>query len=116
MDALVRYLDETGPGGRSPSAMPWTSRRTWASVSQLHRVPLADGGRMFVSARRPFLAELEVVARRRGVDAARVAELYDTSTGLLDRLLLAFVAPSGRRGGRRGEAAQAADPREADPA
>ena len=47
---------------------------------------------MFVSARRPFLAELSVVARRRGVEAARVGQLYDTSTGLLDRLLLAFVA------------------------
>jgi hypothetical protein len=47
---------------------------------------------MFISARRPFLAELSLVARRRGVDAARVGELYDTSTGLLDRLLLAFVA------------------------
>ena len=47
---------------------------------------------MFVSARRPFLAELSIVARRRGVEGARVGELYDTSTGLLDRLLLAFVA------------------------
>jgi hypothetical protein len=47
---------------------------------------------MFVSARRPFLAELSVVARRRGVEGARIGELYDTSTGLLDRLLIAFVA------------------------
>ncbi len=47
---------------------------------------------MFVSARRPFLAELSVVARRQGVEGARIGELYDTSTGLLDRLLLAFVA------------------------
>ena len=47
---------------------------------------------MFVSARQPFLSELSVVARRRGVDGARIGELYDASTGLLDRLLLAFVA------------------------
>jgi excisionase family DNA binding protein len=58
----------------------------------LHGVPLADGTAMFIAARRPFLAELSLVARRRGVDAARVGEVYDTSTGLLDRLLLAFVA------------------------
>ena len=32
------------------------------------------------------------MTRRRGVDGSRVGELYDTSTGLLDRLLLAFVA------------------------
>jgi hypothetical protein len=53
---------------------------------------MSDAVSMFVSARRPFLAELSVVARRRGVEAARVGQLYDTSTGLLDRLLLAFVA------------------------
>jgi hypothetical protein len=58
----------------------------------IHGVPLADGVSMFVSARRPFLAELSIVARRRGVDGSRVGELYDTSTGLLDKLLLAFVA------------------------
>jgi len=36
--------------------------------------------------------KLSIVARRRGVEGARIGELYDTSTGLLDRLLLAFVA------------------------
>ena len=55
-------------------------------------VPMSVAVSMFVAARQPFLAELSVVARRRGVDAARVGQLYDTSTGLLDRLLLAFVA------------------------
>ena len=58
----------------------------------LNAVPLSDAVSMFVSARRPFLAELSLVARRRGVEAARAADLYDLSTGLLDRLLLAFVA------------------------
>ena len=35
-----------------------------------HGVPMSDAVSMFVAARRPFLAELSVVARRRGVDAA----------------------------------------------
>jgi hypothetical protein len=56
-----------------------------------HGVPLPDAVSMFVSARRPFLAELSVMARRSGIDGARVGRLYDVSTGLLDRLLVAFV-------------------------
>jgi hypothetical protein len=47
---------------------------------------------MFVAARRPFVAELRLVARRSGVNAVAVGQLYDASTGLLDRLLLVFVA------------------------
>ena len=53
---------------------------------------MSDAVSMFVAARRPFLSELSVAARRRGVDAARIGQLYDVSTSLLDRLLLAFVA------------------------
>ena len=55
-------------------------------------VPLASAVTTFVGARRPLLAELRVVAVRQGVEARRVADLYDAATGLLDRLLLAFVA------------------------
>ena len=54
-------------------------------------IPLGSGVSMFVAARRPFLAELRLVARRSGVNAIAVGQLYDTSTGLLDRLLLVFV-------------------------
>ncbi len=46
---------------------------------------------LFVSARRPFLAELAGLGRRRTLDAARLGELYEDATGLLDRLLLRFV-------------------------
>ena len=46
---------------------------------------------MVVAARRPLVAELRTVAHRQGVDARRVADLYDAATGLLDRLLLVFV-------------------------
>jgi excisionase family DNA binding protein len=81
VDALVRHLDETGP------------RR---ALAEREAVDLAAdlGQRLALHgvARRPFLAELRIMARRRGVDAGRAAELYDLSTGLLDRLLLAFVA------------------------
>jgi DNA-binding transcriptional MerR regulator len=46
---------------------------------------------LFVAARRPFLAELAGLTRRRTIDPARLGELYDDAVGLLDRLLLRFV-------------------------
>ncbi|MEI7743756.1 MAG: helix-turn-helix domain-containing protein [Chloroflexota bacterium] len=111
VDALVRHLDEIGP---ARALAERDARDLTARLGErlaLHGIPLSDAVSMFVSARRPFLAELAVVARRRGVDAARIGELYDTSTGLLDRLLLAFVAAYeaaaqeiaevGRQAGRR---------------
>jgi hypothetical protein len=92
VDALVRHLDETGPASAMAERDAVDLAAYLGERLALHGLPLADGVSMFVSARRPFLAELRVVARRRGVDASRIADLYDASTGLLDRLLLAFVA------------------------
>jgi hypothetical protein len=92
VDALVRHLDGTG------QARTMAEREAIDLASQLgerlalYGVPLTEGVSMFISARRPFLTELSVVARRRGVDAARIGDLFDASTWLLDRLLLAFVA------------------------
>lgn len=92
VDALVRHLDETGPRRALAEREAVDLAALLGERLAIHGVPLADGVSMFVSARRPFLAELSVVARRRGVDGSRIGEAYDTSTGLLDRLLLAFVA------------------------
>jgi excisionase family DNA binding protein len=92
VDALVRHLDETGPARATAERDAVDLAAYLGERLAIHGVPLSDGVSMFVSARRPFLAELRVVARRRGVEAARIAEFYDISTGLLDRLLLAFVA------------------------
>ena len=49
---------------------------------------LAEAIALFVTGRRPFLAELARLGRRRTLDAARLAELYADATSLLDRLLL----------------------------
>jgi hypothetical protein len=46
---------------------------------------------LFVAARRPFLAELAGLGRRRRLDAARLAALYEDATALLDRLLLRLL-------------------------
>ena len=47
---------------------------------------------LFVAARRPFLAELAGLGRRRTLDPARLGVLYEDASGLLDRLLLRLVA------------------------
>ena len=92
VDALVRHLDETGQARSIAEREAIDLAAHLGERLALYGVPLSDGVSMFVSARRPFVAELSVVARRRGVDAARIGDLFDTSTWLLDRLLLAFVA------------------------
>jgi excisionase family DNA binding protein len=92
VDALVRHLDETGQARAIAEREAVDLAAHLGERLAIHGVALADGVSMFVSARRPFLAELSVVARRRGVDGSRIGEVYDTSTILLDRLLLAFVA------------------------
>jgi excisionase family DNA binding protein len=91
VDALVRHLDQSGTGRAQAERDALALAAELGDRLAVHAVPLADGVAMFVAARRPFLAELSLVARRRGVDAARVGDAWDASTGLLDRLLLAFV-------------------------
>lgn len=89
--SLVRHLDATGPrrdaAGAEAASLTAELGRRLAALG----VPLHEAVAMFIGARRPFLAELNLVARRRGVDAARVGDLYDAATSLLDHLLLAFV-------------------------
>ena len=53
---------------------------------------LTEAVALFVAARRPFLDELTGLGRRRALDAARLAALYENASGLLDRLLLRLVA------------------------
>lgn len=53
---------------------------------------LTEAVGLFVAARRPFLDELTGLGRRRALDAARLAALYEAASGLLDRLLLRLIA------------------------
>ncbi len=55
-------------------------------------IPLPDAVSLFIAARRPFLTELGAIARRRSLDPDRLAAIYDSSSALLDRLLLRLVA------------------------
>jgi hypothetical protein len=60
---------------------------------RLHRsgMSLTEAVGLFVAARRPFLAELAGLGRRRALDAARLGRLYEVASGLLDRLMLRLI-------------------------
>jgi len=114
VDALARHLDERGASRAAAEREAIDLAVELAERLAHHDVPLADAVSMFVAARRPFLAELSVMARRRGVDGARVGQLYDASTGLLDRLLLAFVAAHANVSAERIESRCAVSPSSAE--
>lgn len=89
---LLAYLDATAAAERSALADEATQ------IVEHHARHLAGSGlsigeslALFVSARRPFLAEIGAVARRRALAPDQLTVLYEDASGLLDRLLLRFV-------------------------
>jgi excisionase family DNA binding protein len=95
--ALVAHLDADP---RDAAARDRSEAEAAALVDDLAVRLVASGTSLteavglFVAARRPFLAELSGLGRRRALDAARLAALYEQATGLLDRLLVRFVETS----------------------
>lgn len=55
------------------------------------RTSLTEAVARFITARQPFLAEIAGLGRRRALDAAPLASLYEDASALLDRLLLRFI-------------------------
>jgi len=95
VEALVAHLDAEATDA---DARALAEADATELVDDLAR-RLADAGMslteavgLFVAARRPFLDELTGLGRRRALDAARLAALYDSASGLLDRLLLRLIA------------------------
>ena len=102
VDALVAHLDADPSDDDARSA---AEAQATAVVDELAR-RLAESGTgltesvgLFVAARRPFLAELAGLGRRRALDAARLASLYEDASGLLDRLLIRLIETHQETGG-----------------
>jgi excisionase family DNA binding protein len=99
--ALLAHLDALDDAGREKAerdaiaATDALARRLTAAA-----IPLPDAVSLFVAARRPFLTELGVIARRQSLDPDRLAAIYDSSSALLDRLLLRLVAAHGEVGAK----------------
>jgi excisionase family DNA binding protein len=91
--SLLAYLDAVEPADRVAAEATATGL-----VDDFAR-RLAGGGLsltesvgLFIAARRPFLSELGVIARRRALGSDRVSALFEEASGLLDRLLIRLIA------------------------
>ncbi len=91
VDALVRHLghQQAEPDSSLKDAMElsvWLGTQLASSGTSL-----TESVALFVAARRPFLAELGTLAKRRRLDSREVARLFDDVSQTLDRCLLAFI-------------------------
>jgi excisionase family DNA binding protein len=90
--SLVAYLDADDADVRA------TAEERAANLTDDLGRRLAAGGLsltesvgLFVAARRPFLAELGAIARRRALPADRLSAMFEESSALLDRLLIRLI-------------------------
>jgi excisionase family DNA binding protein len=93
VESLLAFLDAADPADRAVAEAKATTL-----VDDLAR-RLAGGGLsltesvgLFVAARRPFISELGIIARRRALGSDRVSALFEEASGLLDRLLVRLIA------------------------
>jgi hypothetical protein len=91
--SLVAYLDADDAENRTAA-----ESRAAAYTDDLARrlaaagLSLTESVGLFVAARRPFLAELGSIARRRALGADRLSAMFEDASALLDRLLIRLVA------------------------
>jgi excisionase family DNA binding protein len=97
VDALLRSLDTTDPVERGRiEAEAQTIAVDHAVRLRAAGAGLTEAVARFVVARASLLDALGAVARRRRLDAERTATVHRDASALLDRLLVAFVAPFDR--------------------
>jgi excisionase family DNA binding protein len=91
--SLVAYLDADDDAARAAA-----EARAESLTDDLARrlaaagLSLTESVGLFVAARRPFLAELGAIARRRALGADRLSAMFVDASALLDRLLIRLVA------------------------
>ena len=96
VDALVRHLGQHG-SEPSRSLEDATELAVWLGARLASSgTSLTESVALFVAARRPFMAELGTLAKRRRLDSREIAKLFDMASEALDRCLLAFI--DGHRG------------------
>ena len=91
--SLVAYLDaDDAEPAPPPSPAPRPTRTISPGDSRPPGLSLTESVGLFVAARRPFLAELGSIARRRALGADRLSAMFEDASALLDRLLIRLVA------------------------
>lgn len=100
---LIAHLDADEPESRQHHL----AEATAAAVEYGRRgaalgLSMSDAVEGFLAFRRPFLAEVGLVAQRRGFDGTEITSLHEDADRALDRLLVATMSGhSIRAGGRR---------------
>jgi excisionase family DNA binding protein len=93
VEALLAYLDAGDAGARAAAESAAESLTDDLATRLAQRgTTLTESVALFVAARRPFLAELGGIGRRRSLDPARLAVAYEDASTLLDRLLLRLIS------------------------
>jgi hypothetical protein len=101
--ALISHLD-TADDGRASESLRAASEEAagYGRMAAQIGLSLSQAVEGFLQFRRPFLHQLALFSRRRGLDAATTADLLETSEQAMDRLLLAAMTGHGvERTGRR---------------
>ena len=100
VEVLVAYLDanDDEPARSAAEAEAVAVVDDHAARLAARGASLTESVSMFVAARQPFLAEIAGLGRRRALDPARLAALYEDASVLLDRLLLRFIVSHQRIG------------------
>jgi len=95
VEALVMHLDADPANARERARAEDDAAELVDDMARRlaeHGVELTEAVGHFVVARRPFLTELAGIGRRRTLDPAHLASLYEDASAVLDRLLLRFIA------------------------
>jgi excisionase family DNA binding protein len=98
---LVAHLDSgEGEARRHHLAEATSVAAAYGRRGAALGLSLSDVVEGFLAFRRPFLAEIASVARRRGFDADEVGRLHDDANAALDRLLVATMSGHTIRAGQ----------------
>jgi excisionase family DNA binding protein len=100
VDALVAYLDARDDDAERDRTEALANAVVVDQGARLaaYGTSLTESVALFVGARRPFLAEIAGLGRRRSLDPVHLAALYEDASVLLDRLLLRFIDAHQRPG------------------
>lgn len=95
VEALVAHLDADPTDAQARARAEADATRLVDALARRLAgagMSMTEAVGLFVAARRPILDELTGLGRRRALDAARLGALYESASGLLDRLLLRLIS------------------------
>lgn len=92
-ESLLHHLDSSDADSAQTSLAEATAEAAeYGRMASRLGLSLGQGLEGFLEFRRPFLHQLALFARRRGLDAATTTELMESAERAMDRLLLAAVS------------------------